>query len=44
MAARLQLEHMRGGPRPALPPGAMPGLSMGQPPSGENVRGTGQYL
>jgi hypothetical protein len=42
MAARLQLEQMRGGPRPALPPGGMPGLSPQQP--GENTRGTGQYL
>src|SRR2546430_4030017 len=44
MAARLQLEQMRGGPRPALPPGAMPGLAPGQPQPGENARGTGQYL
>ena len=44
MAARLQLEQMRGGPRPALPPGAMPGLMPGQPQPGENARGTGQYL
>src|SRR5262249_14811523 len=29
MAARLQLEQMRGGPRPALPPGVLPGLTPG---------------
>jgi hypothetical protein len=43
MAARLQLEQMRGGGRPALPmapgaPGVRPG---GQPPEGHS---TGQYL
>jgi hypothetical protein len=45
MAARLQLEQMRGGSRPALPPGVMPGFTPappGQP--GETTRGTGQYL
>jgi hypothetical protein len=35
MAARVQLEQMRGGPQPALPPGALPQASPG---------GTGQYL
>src|SRR6476646_1628846 len=35
MAARVPPEQIRGGPQPALPPGAMP-----QPPD----RGTGQYL
>jgi hypothetical protein len=42
MAARMQLEQMRG--RPALPPGMSlpPTLTPGQQP-GEN-RGTGQYL
>jgi proteasome activator-like protein len=44
MAARLQLEQIRGGSRPALPPG-MPGLAPGQPGvPGETSRGTGQYL
>jgi hypothetical protein len=43
MAARLQLEQMRGGNRPALPPG-MPGLVPGQPQPTETARGTGQYL
>ena len=46
MAARLQLEQIRGG-RPALPPG-MPGLTPSQPGQpgqpGEQTRGTGQYL
>src|SRR5947207_2343533 len=42
MAARLQLEQMRGGPRPALPPGLMPGPNPTQP--GEHSKGTGQYL
>ena len=43
MAARLQLEQIRGG-RPALPPG-MPGLTPLQPGQpGESTRGTGQYL
>jgi hypothetical protein len=42
MAARLQLEQMRGGPRPALPPGVIPGLPGQQgEQSGHN---TGQYL
>jgi hypothetical protein len=44
MAARLQLEQMRGGPRPALPPG-LAGLApgqLGQPGDGTNR--TGQYL
>jgi hypothetical protein len=42
MAARMQLEQMRG--RPALPMGqAMPGLTPPHPP-GENTTGTGQYL
>src|SRR5579859_3554393 len=40
MAARLQLEQMRGGPRPALPPGAIPGF----PPPGQHGEGGGQYL
>jgi hypothetical protein len=45
MAARMQLEQMRGG-RPALPPG-IPGLSVPgqQPPTGqEGGNRTGQYL
>ena len=48
MAARLQLEQMRSGGRPALPSGpggmmpGMPGMGMGQQPGeGHN---TGQYL
>ena len=48
MAARMQLEQMRGGQR-ALPPGAVPGIipglpggNQGQP--GTEGRGTGQYL
>jgi len=42
MAARMQLEQMRG--RPALPMGqAMPGLTPPHPPV-ENTTGTGQYL
>jgi hypothetical protein len=41
MAARLQLEQMRGGPRPALPPGAIPGFPQPGQPHGE---GGGQYL
>jgi hypothetical protein len=45
MAARLQLEQMRGGNRPALPPGALPGLSMpGNPPHPPDGSPTGQYL
>ena len=50
MAARLQLEQMRGG-RPALPPGAVPGVIPGLPGAtpqpgqpGTEGRGTGQYL
>ncbi|GAA1850505.1 bacterial proteasome activator family protein [Asanoa iriomotensis] len=49
MAARMQLEQMRGG-RPALPPGAVPGVIPGIPGPGGNQqpgtegRGTGQYL
>ncbi|MBO4159391.1 MULTISPECIES: bacterial proteasome activator family protein [Micromonospora] len=47
MAARVQLEQMRSGGRPALPsgPGAMiPGMpGMGQQPGGEG-HNTGQYL
>jgi DNA-binding MarR family transcriptional regulator len=47
MAARLQLEQMRGGPRPALPPG-LTGLAPGQvlPPGqpGDGTNRTGQYL
>jgi len=42
----LQLEQMRGG-RPALPPGAVPGVIPGMPgtnPPQEGGRGTGQYL
>jgi hypothetical protein len=44
MAARLQLEQMRGGGRPALPPGMVPpGLVPGQ--SNDQPTGnTGQYL
>jgi hypothetical protein len=42
MAARIQLEQMRGG-RPALPTGQqIPGLTPQQP--GEGTSGTGQYL
>jgi hypothetical protein len=46
MAARMQLEQMRG--RPALPPGVTlptltPGAQQGQQP-GDTTRGTGQYL
>ena len=37
MAARVQLEQMRGG-QPALPPGQLPPMPLGQP------GGTGQYL
>ncbi|MCW2612331.1 MAG: hypothetical protein QOC93_436 [Actinomycetota bacterium] len=50
MAARMQLEQMRGGGRPALPPGMMRPGGMGGPggpPEGENdhpSHGTGQYL
>jgi hypothetical protein len=47
MAARMQLEQMRGG-RPALPPGTtVPGVIPGMPgtnPPQEGGRGTGQYL
>ncbi|GIF46927.1 uncharacterized protein DUF2587 [Asanoa ferruginea] len=50
MAARMQLEGMRGGQR-ALPPGAVPGVIPGLPGAGPNPgqpgtegRGTGQYL
>ncbi len=44
MAARLQLEQMRGGPRPALPPG-LAGLAPGQPGQpGDGTNRTGQYL
>ncbi|MDP9798570.1 hypothetical protein J2S43_007082 [Catenuloplanes nepalensis] len=42
MAARLQLEQMRGGGRPALPAGPG-GLTPGIPPNAEGGR-TGQYL
>jgi hypothetical protein len=44
MAARLQLEQMRG--RPALPPGLPSGLTPGQPgqPGEAGQHGTGQYL
>ena len=41
MAARLQLEQMRGGNRPALPMGAMPGMP--EAANGNNNR-SGQYL
>jgi len=41
MAARLQLEQIRGTPRAALPPGVVP---PGFPQSAETGRGTGQYL
>jgi hypothetical protein len=47
MAARLQLEQMRGGGRPALPavPGLMPGMpGAQQPQQGEGGGRTGQYL
>jgi hypothetical protein len=46
MAARLQLEQMRGGPRPALPMGphgVIPGMP-GPGGGGENNGRTGQYL
>ena len=50
MAARMQLEQMRGGQK-ALPPGAIPGVIPGLPGAGPNQgqpgtegRGTGQYL
>ncbi|NUR71199.1 MAG: bacterial proteasome activator family protein [Hamadaea sp.] len=44
MAARLQLEQMRGGQQPrALPPGLTLPPGTGQPPTGDG-RGTGQYL
>ena len=47
MAARMQLEQMRGGGRPALPPGMMGGPGPGGPPQPGTDRpthGTGQYL
>jgi hypothetical protein len=47
MAARLQLEQMRGGGRPALPAGVVPrGMPMPQGPGQPqpNIPGTGQYL
>jgi len=49
MAARLQLEQMRGGGRPALPAvpgGLMPGMAGSQQPQqqGEGSGRTGQYL
>jgi hypothetical protein len=48
MSARMQLEQMRGGGRPALPPGMMRGAPPGGPGSAEgehgHTRGTGQYL
>jgi hypothetical protein len=50
MAARMQLEQMRGGGRPALPPGMMrpggPGGPGGRPESDAEhpPHGTGQYL
>jgi hypothetical protein len=48
MAARMQLEQMRGGQK-ALPPGAIPGIIPGLPGAnpgqpGTEGRGTGQYL
>jgi len=45
MAARLQLEQMRGGNRPAITsaPAGFPGLGP-QPGTDETGRGTGQYL
>jgi hypothetical protein len=47
MAARMQLEQMRGGGRPALPAGViprgMPGQAV-QPGQQPNISGTGQYL
>jgi hypothetical protein len=42
MAARLQLEQMRGVPRPALPPGVIPGFTPGD--QQQPARNTGQYL
>jgi len=46
MAARLQLDQIRGGQRPALPPGqAMPGLpGMSGRPGEQSDRHPGQYL
>jgi hypothetical protein len=47
MAARLQLEQMRSGGRPALPavPGLVPGMPGGQQPQQQGEGGrTGQYL
>jgi hypothetical protein len=49
MAARLQLEQMRSGGRPALPmgpagPGLVPGMPGVQPPQPGEGPGTGQYL
>jgi Protein of unknown function (DUF2587) len=46
MATRLQLEQMRGGSRPALPPGVVPGPGFppGQPGDQQPARNTGQYL
>ncbi|HEY0485873.1 MAG TPA: proteasome activator [Mycobacteriales bacterium] len=46
MAARMQLEQMRGGGRPALPPGMMGGPPPSMPGrEGERpTHGTGQYL
>jgi Bacterial proteasome activator len=43
MAARMQLEQMRGG-RPALPAGAVPFNVPGQPNGQPHLPGTGQYL
>ncbi|MEV6965480.1 bacterial proteasome activator family protein [Hamadaea sp. NPDC051192] len=44
MAARMQLEQMRGGQQPrALPPGLTLPATGQQPPTGD-ARGTGQYL
>jgi hypothetical protein len=45
MAARLQLDQMRGGPRPALPPGqTMPGLPGMSGRGDQSDRPPGQYL
>ncbi|OLB81589.1 MAG: hypothetical protein AUI14_02785 [Actinobacteria bacterium 13_2_20CM_2_71_6] len=43
MAARMQLEQMRGTPRPALPAG-IPGMMPGPGQPGEGGTRTGQYL
>jgi hypothetical protein len=45
MAARMQLEQIRGGGRPALPPGMVHGdVAAGGPQAERSAHGTGQYL